>query len=262
MLNADGPLGRYGVPFRVGATSFIYPEDILPNVRRLVDWMDDIQIVLYEVNPLSPLPAAATLGALQELALSHDITYTIHLPLDLTLASEDVETRRISVQTSRQVIQTMSCLRPWGYVVHAEPGAGVMGSWSGWQRRAEESLRYLMDEVDRPEQLCLENLESTPPEQVWALAERLGISVCFDVGHVFKAGLDATPYLDGRLDRARVIHLHGWDGKCDHLSLTVTPDELWAPLVRRLYEPLYRGVVTLEVFSESDLLTSWRCLVK
>jgi sugar phosphate isomerase/epimerase len=120
-------------------------------------------------------------------------------------------------------------------------------------------LQAMVDEAGR---LCLENTEAVPPEEVMALAERLGVGICLDLGHLFKAGLDPLPWLDGWLSRARVIHLHGWDGERDHRSLSVMPDEVVQPVVQRLHHRAFDGVVTLEVFSEADLLSSWQCLLQ
>ena len=37
-------------PFRLGTTSYIIPDDILPNARFLADKVDDIELVLFEVD--------------------------------------------------------------------------------------------------------------------------------------------------------------------------------------------------------------------
>ncbi len=36
--------------FRLGSTSYVYPDDILPNVRKLMSSVDDIELVLFEVD--------------------------------------------------------------------------------------------------------------------------------------------------------------------------------------------------------------------
>ena len=257
-------MARGRLPFRLGTTSFIYRDDVLPNVRKLAALVDDVEIVIYEYNERSPLPDAGVWTALQELAAQHDLTYTVHLPLDLTLASADSTMRERSVATARAVMAATAGLRPWAWVVHAEPAPGGPADWAEWRAAAGDSLRRLGDaagewtgEADR---LCVENLESAPPELPLELAERLQIGACLDVGHLFKRGLDAAPYLDGTLDRTRVVHLHGWNGEWDHVSLTALAPESLAPVVERLWRGPYAGVVTLEVFSEEDLFGSWQCL--
>ena len=38
------------LPFRLGTTSYILPDDILPNGRYLAGKVDDVELVLYEVD--------------------------------------------------------------------------------------------------------------------------------------------------------------------------------------------------------------------
>lgn len=259
-----GRIVRGTLPFRVGATSFIYRDDVLPNVRKLAALVDDVEIVIYEYNERSPLPDAGVLAELQTLAVVDDLTYTVHLPLDLTLAAPDAASRDWSVATASEVMAATACLRPWAWVVHAEPAPSAPDDWAGWRRAAGESLQRLGEAaaalVGDAGRLCVENLESAPPELPLALAEQLGIGACLDVGHLFKSGLDATPHLDAGLARTRVVHLHGWNGTSDHVSLAALPHETLTAVVERLWRPPYAGVVTLEVFSEEDLIDSWRCL--
>jgi len=257
----DGALPFPKPPFRMGTTSYIYPADVLPNVERLVHWVDDIEIVFFEITPQCPLPDAGTLDALREQGRTHDTSYTVHLPLDLALASADVQMREDSVDLARRVIRVARTLDPWGCVIHVEHRESWPGSWTKWQRLAEASLRRLMEDIEEPERLCVENIESVPPEEVFSLADRLGLGICLDVGHLFKVGLDPMPYLDGRLSQSRIVHLHGWDGERDHRSLSVVPVADLMSVIQRLFQSSYYGVVTLEVFNEEDLLSSWECLV-
>ena len=47
------------LPFRLGTTSYIIPDDILPNVRYLADKIDDIELVLFDVEDYCNLPSPA-----------------------------------------------------------------------------------------------------------------------------------------------------------------------------------------------------------
>jgi sugar phosphate isomerase/epimerase len=222
--------------------------------------MDDIEIILFEAAPESPLPGIGTLNTLRQWADTCGTSYTVHLPLDLTLASADAGKRTHSIGLARQVIQATRSLNPWGYVVHVEHGEGWPGSWMEWHRLAETALKELLDEVAEPMSLCLENTEAVPPELTFALADGLDVSVCLDTGHLWKAELEPVSYLDGILSQTRIIHLHGWDGTRDHRSLKEMPPGYLDSVVKRLSKPPYGGVVTLEVFNEKDLLSSWECL--
>ena len=78
------------LPFRIGATSYIIPDDILPNARYLaaLGEVQDIELVLFEVDDgPNNLPSPETVAELAALAGAHGLTFTVHLPLDLRLGA-------------------------------------------------------------------------------------------------------------------------------------------------------------------------------
>jgi sugar phosphate isomerase/epimerase len=84
---------------------------------------------------------------------------------------------------------------------------------------------------------------------------RIPVSRCVDVGHLWLDAHDPVPYLQEALPRTRVVHMHGIAER-DHRSLEFVPQEkiraVWQELIRARYE----GVLTLEIFSEEDFLSS------
>jgi sugar phosphate isomerase/epimerase len=243
---------------RLGTTSYILPADILPNVEYLAARVDDIELVLFEVEDGGGnLPDAPTVARLAELAAAHDLTYTVHLPLDLRLAANDAETSA-SLDKARRVFEVMGPLAPFAYVAHVEgeelrgtPGAATVAAW---QARAVRSLEIACDALDQPELLCIENLETWDAVHLAPLLAALPVSRCIDVGHFWAQGVDPVPHLRQWLPRARVVHLHGVADR-DHRSLAVTPRAQLAAVARELEG--FAGVVTLEVFGQDDFDSSW-----
>ncbi len=77
------------LPFRLGTSSYIIPADILPNVQYLAGKVRDIELVLFEVDDgQNNLPSSDVLNELVRLAALYDLTYTVHLPLDLKLGAD------------------------------------------------------------------------------------------------------------------------------------------------------------------------------
>ena len=73
-------------PFRLGTTSYIIPDDILPNALYLAGKVRDIELILFEVDDgPNNLPSPEVIQALSKVAQDNDLTYTVHLPLDLKL---------------------------------------------------------------------------------------------------------------------------------------------------------------------------------
>ncbi len=240
-------------PYRLGSTSYVWPADILPNVRNLGPWVDDVELVLFEVEDASNLPDGPTLAALNELAQVHDLTYTVHLPLDLTPAHPP------SLVKAEKVITATRDLAPWAYILHLDgrvvegrPDAVTLTRWRDDARRALEAVAGMVGDAGR---LCVENLENYAPEAFLPLLDDLPVGLCVDVGHLWLTGRDPVPFLEAHLDRTRVIHLHGVGGR-DHQALTHQGVERVAPLLDLLAARGYGGVLTLEVFSREDFFSS------
>lgn len=91
-------------PFRLGTTSYIIPDDILPNARYLAGKVRDIELILFEVDDgPNNLPSSEVIEELSRIAQQHDMTYTVHLPLDLKLGEDGSEQDRSLVKAKRVI---------------------------------------------------------------------------------------------------------------------------------------------------------------
>src|SRR5574337_1828459 len=98
--------------FRLGTTSYIIPADILENVEWLAGKVRDIQLILFETDTHgSNLPDAALRRRLRELGAARNLTYSVHLPLDLRLADGGDITHE-SILKARKVIESTIELEP------------------------------------------------------------------------------------------------------------------------------------------------------
>jgi len=248
----------HSLPFRLGTSSYIIPADILPNAHYLAGKVRDIELILFEVDDgQNNLPSAEVIDELVQLAALYDLTYTVHLPLDLKLGADGSE-QDISLIKAHKVIELTKRLNPWAYVLHLE-GREVRDSKDPaillhWQDQAVRALEIVSEWVGSSEKLAVENLEHYPPDFVQPVLDRIPVSRCVDIGHLWLDGVPIMPYLEKALPRTRVIHMHGI-GERDHSSIShVNPQELDEVFRTLLKE--YRGVLTLEIFSESDFLSS------
>jgi len=251
--------------YRIGTTSYIIPADILPNARYLAGQVEDIELVLFEVDDgQNNLPSPEVIAELGALARQSQLTYTVHLPLDLRLGAGGDESHA-SLVKARKVIERTRDLRPWAYVLHLD-GREVRqdASSAALQRWQDESVRALEIAggwAGGPERLAVENLESYPLDFLDAVIARIPVSRCVDVGHLWLDGHDPLPYLRAALPRTRVIHLHGAEpGRRAHHSLAIQPQEQVLPVLALLEEERYAGVLTLEIFGEDDFHSSLAAL--
>jgi sugar phosphate isomerase/epimerase len=208
----------------------------------------DVELVIFECDEYgSNLPDKDTIDELIRLGAKYDMTYTIHLPLDLRLADDDPQ-----IEKAVRVIRCTEPLSPHGFIVHLDGAQGGEAlSLPRWTMNCLRSLEVLIEEVADAEMLCAENLDDQSPERLDSVMDRIGVSCCVDVGHLWKQGLDPLPCLDRWLPRARVIHLHGV-GTRDHKRLSLIPQGKLDEVVGRLHGS-FKGVVTLEVFDQNDL---------
>lgn len=249
---------KQNYPFRLGCTSYVIPDDIIPNVKRIGPLVDDVELVLFESPDHSNIPSEQDIDILAQLATNQDITYTVHLPIDRKAGARSVDERISFVKAAQKIIHRTRALNPYGYVLHFEgirfdsPTEDVLF----WRNAIQEVCVHLVSSLEVDSQrICVENL-GYPTEWHLELVHRFDFSFCFDIGHLWLYGVENwMDIVQACLQRTRIIHLHGVERGKDHLSLTRGPRENIIQLIDKIL-PLYNGVVTLEVFTEQDTLSS------
>jgi sugar phosphate isomerase/epimerase len=248
-------------PFRLGTTSYIIPADIISNVQGLAGSVDDIELVLFESDEISNLPDQYTVQTLCALTDKHDITYTVHLPLDIVPGAIDETLRKKSVEKCLRVIKRMQALDPFAYILHGTGNHSIMGTGSSetihdWSPQLSKSIGEIINSGVDPGLLCLETL-NYPFELVENIICKYNLSVCLDIGHILLYGYPMDEYLIKYLSRTRVIHLHGIIDGNDHQSISALDGALLSRLFLKLFkENKKERVVTLEIFNENDFSES------
>jgi sugar phosphate isomerase/epimerase len=246
-------------PLRIGTTSYIKPADIIPNVQYLGPQVDDIELVLFESEEASNLPDDHTIDELVRLARTHQLSYTVHFPLDIYPGSRDEQTRGAAVSMLKRIVTLTEPLDPFGYVLHLTPdsyGPVPSDDVPAWIEALDQSLHEILDStaID-PTLICAETL-SYPFELVHPLVEKHDLSVTLDIGHIWLMDFDSEAAMDLLLERTRIYHLHGVSEGKDHLGL----DEGDGPVIERFLERVVcqgqrdqkERVLTLEVFGERE----------
>jgi sugar phosphate isomerase/epimerase len=251
-------MSRY--PWRLGATSWVVPADLLTNVRLLAERVDDIQLLFFESTARSRLAHDPGVGELACIAADHDLSFTVHLPTDLRLGAADAATRCVGVEEILRLAESLAPLSVRAFDLHLEPEPDLApADWLGYVERSLADLAEKM--CDDRVLLAIENT-GAPPEELWALARRYGFSICLDVGHLLQAGCDWRQAFDRHLPAVRHLHYHGVRAGRDHRAVDVGQDEVSRALGAALYQAGYQGVVTLEVYTEERLSASLAALEK
>jgi sugar phosphate isomerase/epimerase len=274
--------------FRLGTPSYVYPADILPNVEALAPFVDDVELVLFESGKpndgrrttedrgqaedgpcfaqgatqgaapednVSNIPSADTIARLAELAQHHDLTYTVHFPIDRHLGSPIAAERQALQQQMLAIMERTRPLRPYAYILHLE---GVVRDSAParvqtWANDIAGLLPALIERAGDPALICVENLDY-PFGWCEPLVDKFGLGICIDLGHLWVGGYDADAHLKRYLPRTRVIHLHGVLNGRDHLALTALPPGFLRQALNSVDK--FTGVLTLEIFSYAEVRDS------
>lgn len=256
------------LPFRLGTTSYIIPDDIIPNLRHLRGRVDDVELVLFESDAFSNMPSPDDVSEMARLAKEAGLSYTVHLPMDTRLGSADEVERIESVGKCRRVMEPMAPVAPFAWILHlhgdrrGNPPTDEPVRWIEQNRR---SLAELLDTTTvKPQEICIETLDYDFG-LVAGLVETFDLSVCLDIGHLLVYDRDVGAHLDRWLDRARVFHVHGVraDG-ADHVDLGHLPEGLLENMADRLTQlpKADSRVITLEVFGKDDFERSMEVVQK
>ena len=105
-------------PFRIGTTSFIYPDRIIPNVKMLAPFLDEIELLLFESRSADSLPSKQDIGTLKSLAGDYNLYYNIHLPTDIALGASDPAERAHAVDSIKRIITRCAPLSPSTHTLH------------------------------------------------------------------------------------------------------------------------------------------------
>ncbi len=241
-------------PFRIGTTSYIIPDEVIPNIRFLAQQVDDVELVLFESDKMSNIPNPEQVNELKTIADDNGLTYTVHLPLDTRTGSVDETVRRVSTEKYIRVVERMSPLDPFAFVCHLhgdQRGHTPANDIPAWVAQHSKSVEELLAHLG-PHDLCIETLDY-PYELVEDIVFDNNLAVCMDIGHIIVNGHSLPDYFDRYFSRTRIIHLHGVENGRDHTHLGHLDKNILDMVMNRLIsESKIQRVCTLEIFSREN----------
>ena len=248
-------------PFKIGTTSYIYPDGYLPNVTALAPFLDEIEILLFESKSADQLPSHTEISDLDRLAKKHRLSYNVHLPIDLYLGDDDRSLREQAVETILRILKRVSPLSPTTCTLHLiyperSSNATLL---KNWQKNIHYSLSLLLDAGINAEDITIENL-NYPFEWLQPLLNDFCLQVCLDFGHIFRYAYDAGFIFDNFGKRVTLMHISGLEDDQDHISLDRLTSGQLAQIIKALRQ--FNGTVSVEVFSFDDLKSSLSVLEK
>ncbi len=242
-------------PFRLGTTSYILPAGYADNVAFLGPLVDDVELLFFESDGVCPLSERTEVRRLLKLKTKHNLSYTLHLPLDLHPGAANESLRHQSMDPCRRIIAETVELEPLSWILHV-PAVDPSQRAEWHFENLERSIEELEAEGLSRKKLCLETLDY-PFEQTAEMAESHDTSLCIDVGHLLRDGFSVEDCLASCMNRCRVVHLHGLREKQDHQEISLLDPGLIQRVLDTLAEPgKDEAVLTLEVFGHELFLNS------
>ena len=246
----------------------VFGLDLLENVTCLAQLVDSIEIVLFHTPTCNNTPSEHDLHSLDTLGKKNNITFTVHLPASLEIASNNRSTREASIQLAIALCEKTSVINPVYYILHVPfskptlvpvPGLyfkdGDQQQWKDWTQRSLDALHRIIYATGLAGKLLIENINYSPCflEPFWE--KGLG-EPCLDLGHMLLGNEDTLELLQTYLHTSKEIHIHGVVGYEEHLSLSVLPENLVKNWLKCIDKSCFNGIVNLEVFSPGDLQES------
>jgi sugar phosphate isomerase/epimerase len=247
-------------PFKIATTSFIYPDHYVQNVMMLAPYLDEIELIFFESTPNS-LPSNDDISALLSLANEYDLSYNVHLPLNISPGAQDPSLRQFAIETVKQIIDLTAPLSPSTHTIHL-PYEGIdyeNESIERWQEYIRDNLEKLQEAGISGKMISVETL-NYPIEWVEDILMDFNLSVCMDMGHLIIYGFDMKDVFNRYHNKTSIIHLHGANDGRDHQALELLSKSDFRTILEILKR--FKGVVSIEVFSYDHLITSLNLLEK
>jgi sugar phosphate isomerase/epimerase len=242
-------------PFKIGTTSFIYPDLYVPNVKMLGPFVDEIELLLFESAPVASLLPKAVIKDLMHLSQDLQVTYNIHLPTDISISDPAPALQDKAVDTLVRILERVAPLSPSSHTLHVPYPSRVPDDTHlrKWQDVVYRNLEKIILTGVPADRLAIETLDY-PLAQLESIITDLNLSVCLDVGHLIILGADIQSVFNKHSEAVSIIHLHGVEDRKDHGPLDRLSHNLLDPVIRSLNK--FSGTVSLEVFNFENLKSS------
>ncbi len=252
----------------------VYGKNLLENAKRLADLVDNIEIILFSTLNRNNIPDTNELDLLRKLGRKKKVTFTVHLPASLEIASKDRKIREDSIRMVSKLCNHTASIEPLHYILHVPfttptlvPVPGLYfktddgQNWGEWTRRGLEALERIFDTTPVAGKLLLENINYSP-YFLEPFFEEGQCEFCLDIGHLILGSENVNDALRCYQKEIRELHIHGVKGYEEHLSLSLLPVETVCEWMDFLIRIEFDGILNLEVFSPEDLTASLNTLAK
>lgn len=226
--------------FTLGTTSFIFPDTIYENCKRLEKLVDQVSIVMFETKACINYSEQDLPKDLSKL----DLEFNIHLPLDLPweLGAREV------FYILDTLLKKTEFLNPNSYTLHPPE-----------KREDFYQLIDVFNEKDIPlNKFFIENIRENDLSNIWDILLENRIKICLDIGHLFEYNQKRLLTCEDLIENIGMLHLYtSKNGK--HISLANLSKDatnFLITILKSLKQKDANTHIIIEVFDYNDLISS------
>jgi len=213
----------------IAATSFIWPETRLYNAKKLVKFVNEIQLLYFQSKSDFDCTEDYEVMALSALPLD----YTVHLPVDLDLS------KSAGKKIMDSLIDKLLFLSPKAFIIHPI-NSDVF----------KEYIVKLSNTIQP--NIYIENIDSNI--NIFRQYKELNIPLCFDIGHALLQNVPVKNFIKQFRNSIKYIHLHGLNKNKDHQSIIHLDKKLLEYIIG--FAKDYDITICLELFNKIDFFES------
>ena len=216
---------------KLSVPSYVIPGSYAENLRFLADKtdVDGVELLFFMYDDEIRALMLAEMAEIRH--FRSRFAYTVHMPDSIAREHEEI------IETTRDLAGA--------YVIHPpredsglELFVRLMDDWRGRYGKDAFILENTrLARFDAAEAALRDSRYGLPP-------------VCADIGHLRMEGHDPMAWLATKAGRVAELHLHGFDGRSDHVPFGA--DEPWLKTLLP-YLQGFAGVVELELFAWDQL---------
>jgi sugar phosphate isomerase/epimerase len=216
----------------IAAPSFLIPADRITNVRKLAGAIGEVELLyMCSLRP-EDAPDKEEIRLLAELPMR----YNVHMPYD----------RDLSQVAEWTVIESFAeAMRPLNAVTHT------------FHMQKEKSFFTNLEVFTKKTELPV-TLENSG-DDTHLFDTEFSAGICADLGHIIHHGRDVEQFLGKYGHKTELLHLHGSDGKHDHMSISHTDKGILRTIKGFAAEK--QITICLEVFNFAGFMESREILL-
>lgn len=253
--------------FRLGTTSFIVPDHIIPNVKILGPYFDEIELLVFESRPKEVLPSSQDIDILTELSKQFDLTYNVHLPVDISLSKGSSAEREKAADLLLTILERFEPLKASTHTLHLDmPEENNVGKTDEkpakqWVDQLEGHLDLFLSRLKNIHSISIETLDYDFSLIETQIRSR-NLPICIDIGHGIKYNYDWYKIYRTAPEMVPLVHLHGVENMGEYLKDHQGLDTMGVSELSNVisFLQMFTGTVSLEVYNYYNLKSSLECL--